>query len=75
MEIILSFVFRDQIYNNRMMAAVMKEREFLYQITFGFMPRIFRHDDTDDRIICDQDDEISELYYMKDCNCGIAINT
>ena len=75
MEIILCFVFRDQLYNNRMISNLEKEQEFLYQMAFGFMPRIFRHDDTEDRIICDQDDEISELYYMKDCNCGIAINT
>ena len=74
-EIILGYVFRDLFYNNRMMLCLKREHELLYEMSVGFMPRLFRHDDADDRIICDQDDEVGELYYMKDCKVGVAVNT
>ena len=47
----------------------------MYEMSKGFMPRLFRYDDPQDMIIADQDQEVNELYYMRDCSVGIAINS
>ena len=39
------------------------------------MPRHFDCSDPDDRIIYDEGDEVSELYYMMNCQVGVAINS
>ena len=72
-EMIIDFIFKELFIYNRMMEPFIKEREFLYEISLGFMPRLFLADDIEDRIIYDQEDEVEELYYMKDCRVGIAI--
>lgn len=39
--------------------------KFLYDIAFGFMPRAFSPEG-DDRIIYDEEDEVTEMYFILD---------
>ena len=72
-QMVIDFIFQDLFNENRMMKPFSEEREFLYVMSLGFMPRLFEADDIEDRIIYDQEDEVEELYFMTKCHVGIAI--
>jgi hypothetical protein len=40
------------------------DSEFMYEISLGFLPRIFKSDDAIDRIIYEEDMEVSEMYFI-----------
>ena len=42
----------------------MTDDEFIYEVSLGFMPRFFRADDQSDKIICEEDQEVSEVYFV-----------
>lgn len=42
----------------------MADSEFVYEISLGFLPRRFCDDDPVDKIICEEDSEISEMYFV-----------
>ena len=46
---------------------------FLYEITFGFMPRRFEPTD-EDRIIFDEEEVVTELYLVTEGTIGIGYN-
>ena len=50
-----------------------KESHFLYDITFGFMPRKFECND-EDKIIYDEEDEVPEMYFMTEGIIGIGFS-
>lgn len=46
---------------------------FLYDFAFGFMPRKFETTD-EDRIIYDEEDEVSEMYFILEGTIGVGYN-
>ena len=48
-----------------------KESRFLYDVSFGFMPRNFE-DNEDDKIIYDEGDEVPEMYFILSGSVGIG---
>ena len=46
---------------------------FLYDLSFGFMPRHFEPSD-EDRIIFDEEDVVTEMYFILDGKIGIGYN-
>lgn len=40
-----------------------KDNKFLYDISYGFMPRHFHPDIDSDKIIYDYEDEVPEMYF------------
>lgn len=49
------------------------ELEFLYDISFGFLPRHFLPTD-DDRIIYDEEQEVQEMYFIEEGIIGVAFS-
>jgi hypothetical protein len=48
-----------------------KESRFLYDVTFGFMPRRFDTGE-EDWIIYDEEDEVPEMYFILSGSIGIG---
>ena len=49
------------------------ETNFLYDIAFGFMPRKFEPTE-EDRIIYDEEEEVAEMYFIKEGTIEIAFS-
>jgi hypothetical protein len=47
---------------------------FLYQITFGFMPRQFKNT-PEDRYLYEEEGDVSEIYFIQKGEWGIAFNS
>jgi hypothetical protein len=41
-----------------------KESLFLYDVAFGLMPRHFTHEKEDESIILDEEEEVTEMYFI-----------
>ena len=68
-----NYLFEDIFYKFRMFFNTNenKESRFLYDVSFGFMPRRFENTD-EDRIIYDEEDEVPEMYFIVDGVVGIG---
>lgn len=42
----------------------MSDQKFIYEISLGFLPRLFKEIDPIDKIICEEDQEVSEMYFV-----------
>ncbi len=52
-----------------------KESKFLYDISFGFMPRYFNPAlDPDDKLIYEEESEVPELYFCLEGKVGIGFS-
>jgi len=60
---ISKFLFVDFFFESRLFL-YFEHKQLVYDLAYGLMPRFFRADDAEDKIIYDEDDEVSELYYM-----------
>ena len=49
-----------------------KESKFLYDISFGFLPRFFNPDDPDDKLLYDEESEIPEMYFCLEGKIGVG---
>ena len=50
-----------------------KESKFLYDISFGFMPRKFEPLD-DEKMIYDEENEVPEMYFFNEGTIGIGFS-
>lgn len=50
------------------------EKEFIYDLVFGFMPRKFDASDEQDRIIYDEEEEVSEMFFIQEGTIEIAFS-
>jgi len=50
-----------------------KESKFLFDISFGFMPRKFEPSD-EDKMIYDEEDEVPEMYFFNEGTVGIGFS-
>ena len=51
------------------------DRQFIFDCSFGLIPRKFDNDpDDDDRIIQEEEDEAKEMYFMHDGVVGVAFS-
>ncbi len=68
-----NYLFEDIFYKFRMFFHTNENQEsrFLYDVSFGFMPRRFENTD-EDRIIYDEEEEVPEMYFMVEGVVGIA---
>ena len=68
-----NYLFEDILYKFRMFFHTNENREsrFLYDVSFGFMPRRFEPTD-EDRIIYDEEEEVPEMYFIVDGTVGIG---
>jgi hypothetical protein len=52
-----------------------RESKFLYDISFGFMPRMFNpHIDPDDKILYEEESEVPEMYFCLEGKVGIGFS-
>lgn len=51
-----------------------KEKRFLYDIAFGFMPRQFSSNDIDDKVIYDEEEDVLEMYFVTEGMIGVAFS-
>lgn len=49
-----------------------KESKFLYDVSFGFLPRFFNPDDPDDKLLYDEESEIPEMYFCLEGKIGVG---
>ena len=66
--IILVYLFEEVIKEAKFMrffnVDTKNEKEFIYDLVFGFMPRKFDASDEQDRIIYDEEEEVSEMFFI-----------
>ena len=48
-----------------------RESKFLYEVTFGFMPRKFEAND-EDKIIYDEEEDVTEMYFFTEGLIGVG---
>ena len=60
------FIFADIFtqYNRFFKNEFLKEKEFLFDLAMGFLPRRFDHTNPVDKIIYEEDQEVSEMYFI-----------
>jgi len=69
------YLFSDIFENFKkfFIADAAKEPGFLYDISFGFMPRRFEPSD-EDKMIYDEEDEVPEMYFFNEGTIGIGFS-
>jgi hypothetical protein len=74
--ITLHFLFDDVFYNFRFFFNPMKYKEslFLYDVAFGLMPRHFTHEKEDESIILDEEEEVTEMYFIVSGQVGVGFH-
>jgi len=68
-----NYLFEDLFYKFRMFFNTQENREsrFLYDVSFGFMPRKFEPTE-EDKIIYDEEEEVPEMYFIIEGQVGIG---
>ena len=68
--IMINYLFQDVFYKFRQFFHTFEQREneFLYDISFGFLPRKFEENE----IIYDEEDEVPEIYFIMEGNIGVG---
>ena len=51
-----------------------KESKFKYDIAFGFMPRKFDFNDEQDKVIYNEEEDATEMYFLTDGIVGVGFN-
>jgi len=71
--ILIHFLFDDVFYKFRFFFNSQKHQDskFLYDVAFGLKPRKFDPSE-DDRLIYDEEDEVSEMYFVQEGTIGIG---
>lgn len=69
----IHYLFDDIFYKFRFFFNTQKYKDskFLYDISFGLKPRKFDSND-DDKLIYDEEDEVSEMYFIMEGTVGIG---
>ena len=69
-------MFDDVFYNFRFFFNPMKYKEslFLYDVAFGLMPRHFTHEKEDESIILDEEEEVTEMYFIVSGQVGVGFH-
>ena len=73
-DLVVNYLYGDIFMYNSFFCHLKKDKRLMYTMTLGLMPRQFIADDNEDKIIIDDDADVSELYLMTQCKVGIAIN-
>lgn len=75
-EMVSDFIFGDIFlkYKRFFRPEFLKEKEFLYDVAMGFMPRRFDHNNQVDKIIYEEDQEVPEMYFVLSGQIGFCIN-
>jgi hypothetical protein len=75
-EMVSDFIFADIFlqYQRFFKPELLKEKEFLYDVAMGFLPRRFDHTNVQDKIIYEEDQEVCEMYFVLTGHIGYAIN-
>lgn len=74
-ELLSNYLFNDIFRAFRRFFALntQEQRSMLSDISYGFMPRLFSFHD-DDKIIYDENQEVSELYFIQEGFIGIGFS-
>ena len=66
----INYLFQDIFYKFRQFFKTFENREseFLYDISFGFMPRKF----DENEIVYDEEDEVTEIYFIIEGAFGVG---
>ena len=51
-----------------------QDTEFLYEVAYGFMPRKFEAENDEDKIIYDEEEEVTEMYFITEGCVGIGFS-
>jgi hypothetical protein len=68
------YVFADIFMNNQRLftVTIMKNTEFLYAMSRGMVPRFFLAEDPEDSIIYEEEQEVSEMFFIIDGFVGVG---
>lgn len=74
-ELLSNYLFNDifRAFRRFFELNTLDQRTMLSDISYGFMPRIFDPQD-DDKIIYEENQEVSELYFIQDGFIGIGFS-
>ena len=75
-QILTVYLFQDifKDFKNFFMVDTVKENRFLYDISFGFMPRKFGLSEPAERLIYDEEDQVPEMYFVTEGVIGIGFS-
>jgi hypothetical protein len=74
-EIVANFLYSDVTTGfNRFFSKFRKDSQFIYDMSAGFMPRFFESSNQVDKVIYEEDQEVSEMYFVTKGQIGFAIN-
>ena len=75
-QIMTSYLFSDifKKFKKFFQVGSVKETKFLYDIAFGFMPRKFEHLDDQDKILYDEEEDVTEMYFIIEGIVGVGFN-
>lgn len=67
------YLFRDifRIFRGFFHTSENRESRFLYDVSFGFLPRKFEFNE-EDQIIYDEEEEVPEMYFILEGSLGIG---
>lgn len=73
-QLISDYLFEDVFnkFTRFFVPDVLEDKQFLYDIAFGFLPRKFDSEDDGDKVIYDEDQEVSEIYFIQEGFIGIG---
>jgi hypothetical protein len=75
--LLTSYIFEDVFHKFMHFFKIRERREskFLYDISFGFMPRLFNpHIDPEDKILYEEESEVPEMYFCLDGKVGVGFS-
>ena len=76
MQMIGDFLYKDvtSSYARFFKPQFQQDKQFMYDMSMGFLPRFFNSYDHEDRVIYEEGQEVNEMYFIMKGLIGFAIN-
>ena len=67
-------IFQEKAFKRFFNVETKDEKRFIYELVFGFMPRKFEAGNEEDKVIYDEEEEVSEMYLIMEGTIEIAFS-
>mmetsp|Transcript_45118 Transcript_45118/g.32971 ORF Transcript_45118/g.32971 Transcript_45118/m.32971 type:complete len:134 (+) Transcript_45118:191-592(+) len=73
-KLMTAYLFQDifQHYKQFFKVHWNRDSKFLYDISFGFLPRYFDPADADDQVLCEEEQEVPEMLFALEGKVGVG---